>query len=62
MRYIKKAKERTAEDNRRLRQIVSDIIDNVCENGDAALHEYSRKFDESDRESFRVSREEIEAA
>ena len=62
MKYIKKAKERTAEDKRRLRQIVSDIIDNVCENGDAALHEYSRKFDESDRESFRVSREEIEAA
>ena len=62
MKYIKKAKERTAEDNRKLRQIVSDIIDNVCENGDAALHEYSRRFDDSDRETFRVSHKEIEAA
>ena len=62
MKYIKKAKERTAEDNRKLRQIVSDIIGNVCENGDAALHEYSRRFDDSDRETFRVSHEEIEAA
>ena len=62
MKYIKKAKERTVEDNRKLRQTVSDIIDNVCSNGDAALHDYSRRFDESDRSTFRVSEDEIKAA
>ena len=59
MQYLKKAKERTAEDHRKLRQTVSEIIENVCESGDRALHEYSRRFDESDRASFRVSREDV---
>ena len=62
MNVIKKAKERTAEDNRKLRNTVSDIIDNVCANGDSALREYSERFDGFVRESFRVSREEIDAA
>ena len=62
MRIIKKAKERTAEDNRQLRNTVSDIIDNVCQNGDQALRDYSIKFDGFLRDSFRVSREEIDAA
>lgn len=62
MEIIKKAKERTVEDNRKLRSTVADIIDNVCENGDQALREYSERFDGYVRESFRVSREEIEAA
>lgn len=62
MKYIKKAKERTVEDNRKLRKTVSDIIENVCSNGDAALHDYSRRFDESDRPTFRVSEDEIKAA
>ena len=62
MKIIKKAKERTAEDNRQLRNTVSDIIDNVCQNKDQALREYSERFDGFVRESFRVSREEIDAA
>ncbi len=62
MNVIKKAKERTAEDNRKLRNTVSDIIDNVCANGDSALREYSERFDGFVRENFRVSREEIDAA
>ncbi len=62
IKYIKKAKERTAEDNRKLRQTVAEIIENVCENKDAALHEYSRRFDASDRAFFRVSQEEIREA
>ena len=59
MRYIKKGKERTKEDTRVLRQTVSAIIENVQENGDAALREYSEKFDGFVRDSIRVSREEI---
>ena len=62
MRYIKKGKERTKEDTRVLRQTVSAIIENVQENGDAALREYSEKFDGFVRDSIRVSREEIDAA
>lgn len=62
MKIIKKAKERTAEDNRQLRNTVSDIIDNVCQNGDAALRDYSERFDGFVRDAFRVSREEIDAA
>lgn len=62
MRIIKKAKERTAEDNRRLRGTVTEIIDSVCENGDAALKEYSDRFDGYVREELRVSRREIDEA
>ena len=62
MKIIKKAKERTAEDNRKLRGIVSDIIDNVCENGDEALRQYSQRFDDCVRTNMRVTREEIDAA
>ena len=62
MRYIKKGKERTKEDTRALRRTVSDIIENVQENGDKALAEYSEKFDGFVRKSLRVSEEEIDAA
>ena len=62
MKIIKKAKERTAADNRALRDTVTEIIDTVCEKGDAALADYNRRFDGCEREHLRVSREEIEAA
>ncbi len=42
--------------------IVADIIKNVRENGDAALKEYSLKFDKAEIENLRVTAEEIEAA
>lgn len=41
---------------------VSEIIDNVKENGDKALFEYCKKFDKADLSSLEVSREEIEEA
>ena len=62
MKIIKKAKERTAEDNRALRNAVTSIIDDVCANGDKALAQYNEKFDQCVRERLRVSREEIEEA
>lgn len=62
MKVIKKAKERTAEDNRALRDAVTAIIDNVCEKGDEALRKYNARFDACERPSLRVSREEIEDA
>lgn len=62
MQILKESQKRTAADNRRLRDTVSAIIDNVCENGDAALLEYNEKFDGCRRKSLRISRKEIEAA
>ncbi len=42
--------------------IVTDIIDNVRTNGDKALYEYSKKFDEADLASLEVTEAEIEEA
>lgn len=62
MKILKKSKERTAEDNRALRDSVTAIIDDVCRRGDTALHEYNEKFDDCHRDVLRISREEIEQA
>ena len=62
MKILKKSKERTAEDNRTLRDGVTAIIDDVCQRGDTALHEYNEKFDDCHRQMLRISREEIEEA
>ena len=62
MKVIKQSKERTAEDNRALRDAVTAIIDNVCARGDEALHKYNERFDACKRTCLRVSREEIEEA
>ena len=42
--------------------IVSEIIENVKQNGDKALFEYCLKFDKADLQSLEVSSEEIEEA
>lgn len=42
--------------------IVADIIKSVRENGDAALKEYSLKFDKAEIANLRVTAEEIESA
>ncbi len=42
--------------------IVSGIIENVKKNGDAALKEYSEKFDKVTLDAIEVSKEEIDAA
>ncbi len=42
--------------------VVSEIIENVRKRGDAALYEYSRKFDRAELSSLAVSKEEMERA
>ena len=42
--------------------IVSEIIENVKQNGDKALYEYNEKFDKAKLDSLLVSEEEIEEA
>ena len=41
---------------------VAEILDNVKNNGDAALREYSAKFDKTDVKTLKVTAEEIAAA
>ena len=53
MKILKASKERTKEDRSALRKTVGDIIENVIENGDAALLEYNHRFDGCDRASLR---------
>ncbi|MFQ9891829.1 MAG: histidinol dehydrogenase [Emergencia sp.] len=62
MKIVKKSKERTAEDNRALRDSVTAIIDDVCRRGDTALKEYNERFDDCRRAALRVAPSEIEEA
>ena len=50
------------EEKRDVSGVVSEIIDRVRREGDAALYYYAEKFDKATLSSLRVSREEIEAA
>jgi len=59
---MKEARVRTEEDKKKLIQIVGDMIDDVKNRKDEALREYSQRFDGSKRESFLVSKEEIQEA
>jgi sulfopropanediol 3-dehydrogenase len=63
IRYLKKSKpvEAQAEIAAQVRDTVEQIIANVAKNGDAAVREYSKKFDQWDPVSFRLSDEEIAA-
>ncbi len=45
-----------------VRETVKQIIENVKQNGDKALREYTLKFDKADIENFEVSPEEIDEA
>ena len=62
MKIMKEARVRTEEDKKKLIQIVVDMIDDVKNRKDEALREYSQRFDGSKRESFLVSKEEIQEA
>src|SRR5690625_5585174 len=48
--------------DRKTDDIVLDIIQNVRQNGDTAIAEYSKKFDKVDIDSFIVSEAEIAEA
>ncbi|MDB5996464.1 MAG: histidinol dehydrogenase [Pseudomonas sp.] len=63
IRYLKKSKpvEAQAEIASQVRDTVEQIIANVAKNGDAAVREYSKKFDKWAPASFRLSDEEIAA-
>ncbi|MCX7140736.1 MAG: histidinol dehydrogenase, partial [Proteobacteria bacterium] len=64
IRYLKRGKDALAraEDDATVRATVEGIIMDVEARGDAAVRDYSRKFDNWDPADFRLSRAAIEAA
>jgi sulfopropanediol 3-dehydrogenase len=60
--YLKKAKERPAEDLTAVKQTVSEMIEKVRREGEDGVRHYSRQFDRWDPPSFRVSEDEIRKA
>ena len=54
--------KRSEEDVNKVLDIVSDILNNVKENGDAAIGEYTEKFDGVTIENLKVSKDEIAEA
>ncbi|MDN4547748.1 histidinol dehydrogenase [Pseudomonas sp. C32] len=63
IRYLKKSKpvEAQAEIASQVRDTVEQIIANVAKNGDAAVREYSKKFDKWEPATFRLTDDEIAA-
>ena len=62
-KYLKQGKpaEQKAEISATVRATVEGILADIEQRGDAAVHEYSQKFDKWDPPSFRLSAEEIAA-
>lgn len=63
IKYLKQGKqaEEKAIDNQRVKDIVENIISDIERRGDEAVSQYSGQFDKWTPESFRLSREEIDA-
>ena len=64
IRYLKKGRdvEALASADAKVRATVEDLIRNISERGDAAVREYSKKFDDWAPRDFRLSKEQIDAA
>ncbi len=62
--YLKRGKDARirADDDAKVRSTVETIIKDIEARGDAAVREYSRKFDNWDPADFRLTQAEIEAA
>jgi sulfopropanediol 3-dehydrogenase len=60
--YLKKAKERPAEDLSQVRETVRQIIEKVRQDGEDAVRYYSEKFDQWAPRSFKISVDDMRAA
>ena len=60
--FLAKIEERSRNTNNDVTAVVTEIINNVRENGDKAVREYTIKFDGKAPECFEVSKDEIMAA
>lgn len=63
IKYLKQGKqaEEKAIDNQKVKEVVENIISDIERRGDEAVSQYSGQFDKWTPESFRLSREEIDA-
>lgn len=50
-----------AENDAKVRKIVEDILADIAARGDAAVKDYAKKFDNFEGDTFRLSREQIDA-
>lgn len=62
IKLLNSLRQRSGEVDRKVNAVVSEIIENVRQNGDKAVKEYTLKFDGKMPESIEVSREEINDA
>ena len=64
IRYLKRGKDAQgrADDDAQVRATVEGILKDIEQRGDAAVRDYSRKFDGWDPASFALSQGQIEAA
>lgn len=60
--FLKALKKRSGETDKKVTQIVNEIIENVKENGDKAVNDYTLKFDGSLPEYFEVPQDVINNA
>ena len=60
--FLSKIEERSRNTNNDVTAVVTEIINNVRENGDKAVREYTIKFDGKAPENFEVSKDEIMSA
>ncbi len=60
--FIKQVEQRNGETDKKVAQIVSDIIENVRANGDKAVNEYTEKFDGRLPDYYEVPRDVINDA
>ena len=61
--YLKRSKpaEEKAKEDAKIREIVEKTLTDIEMRGDAAVHELSLKFDNYERESYRLTQDEIDA-
>ncbi|MGN0613766.1 MAG: histidinol dehydrogenase [Porcipelethomonas sp.] len=60
--FLKNLKKRSGETNKKVEQVVNEIIENVKENGDKAVNDYTLKFDGSLPKYYEVPQEVINDA
>ena len=62
IRYLKKGKsqEEITISNQNVKEIVENILADIEDRGDAAITEYSEKFDKWTPKSFRLSKSDIQ--
>lgn len=62
LELLKNLRAAGRETDRKAEETVREIIENVKKNGDAAVREYTKKFDGAELASFKVSKEKIDEA